>query len=197
MRGTAGGFVRLDRIVPEAETSEDVGRHMQGVRRCRCDLRVRSRRHEAAWSELCTVVCVDEVVSHTRMVGLSAVDGLEYVGGPFLVGVAAIRRWSGRNQRQRVKDLHFVIVREVPSDGLHRALVRFCPSRVVSWIRVAEVGSGGIDEFALAGGMCADPVRRRQLIPPELELSRFRWLPQLVEPRHRYTPVGKRASGIL
>ncbi len=197
VRGVAGGFVGLDRIFPEAEAGEDVGRHMQGMRRCRCDLRVRSGRRQSALSELRAVVGVDQVMGHTRMVGLTVVDGLEDVSGPFLVGVGVIGGRSGCNQRQGVKDLGFVVAREVLGDGLHGALVCLGPGRVVSWVRVAEVNGCGTDKLALASGTCANPLRGLHLGAAELELGYSGGLPQLVEPRHRNTPVGDRAAGIL
>jgi hypothetical protein len=75
--GPCGVRARLDRLLPQSQPREDVGRHVQGVRRGRRDLRVPPGGVERARGEWRVVVAVDEVVGDARMVRLLGEDPLQ------------------------------------------------------------------------------------------------------------------------
>jgi hypothetical protein len=52
----------------------------------------------------------------TWVVGLAAIDRLEYRRRTFLIGVRPIRRWRGRDQSECIKKLYLVVSREARRD---------------------------------------------------------------------------------
>src|SRR6266513_3460394 len=68
--GSRRGNIRSDGILPETEAHEDVGRHVQGVRRVRCDGRVAAGGFEALRCEFGTIGGGYPIMSHAWMIGM-------------------------------------------------------------------------------------------------------------------------------
>src|SRR3569833_358692 len=81
-------------------------------------------------------------------------------------------------------------------ERLHGTFILLCPGRMMRRICIAEVDSGSFDKLTLAAGSCAKLARGQELFPTELQLGCSRRIPQLMEARHRHTPVGHRASTV-
>ena len=89
---TSRGLVRCNRIVPKAQTRKNMRRHVQGVRRCRGNLRISPRRRQPSRRKLSAVIGMNQVMRGTRMLGLTAIDRLQDLCCQFLVGVRSVRR---------------------------------------------------------------------------------------------------------
>ena len=96
--------VGVDRLLPVAEPREDVRRHVLRVRRRGRDLRVATRGVEALVGDGREVVAVDQVVGHSRMLGLLGEDLLEDGRGLELVRVRLVVGIERHVQGQRVED---------------------------------------------------------------------------------------------
>src|SRR5947207_6830202 len=68
--GSRRGNIRSDGILPETAAHEDVGRHVQGVRRVRCDGCIAAGGFEALGCEFGAIGGMDQIMSHARMAGM-------------------------------------------------------------------------------------------------------------------------------
>jgi hypothetical protein len=94
-------------------------------------------------------VAVDQVVGHTRMVGLRGEDRLENHRGLELAGVGLVFQVRGDIERERIEDRGFLVLRIALRELLHRLFVpqhALAPGRLV--VRVQ--GGDRLDIVALA-----------------------------------------------
>src|SRR6202521_2043023 len=81
--GSNRGDIRSDGILPETETYEDVGRHVQGMGRVRCDGRIAAGGFEALGCEFGAIGGMYQIMSHARMGGMLLEQGVKN-GNSFL-----------------------------------------------------------------------------------------------------------------
>src|SRR6202047_1752217 len=68
--GSRRGYIRSDGILPETETHEDMGRHVQGMGRVRRDGCIAAGGFEALGCEFGAIRGVYQIMSHARMIGM-------------------------------------------------------------------------------------------------------------------------------
>ena len=84
------GAVRVDRLLPHPEPSEDVRGHVQGMRHVRRDLRVTDRRVQAGLCKLGRIIAVDQIVDDARVIWLLGPNLVEDLRRLALVGVGLV-----------------------------------------------------------------------------------------------------------
>ena len=104
-------------------------RHVQCVRGRWSDLGIRAGCNQTPWRKFCAVVGVDQVVSHSGVLGLLAKDWFENLGGSFLIGMHLVGRWRSRDKGKSVEDLRLGITWTASSDFGHGTRVPLCANR--------------------------------------------------------------------
>ncbi len=120
-RGLRGGEVGGDRLLPQSEPREDVGRHVQGVGRGRRDAGVGAGRGQGQLRQRRVVEAVDDVVRDSRMIGRAGQHGVEDVRRLLLHGVRLVGGGRRSEQGQAVEDRRLLVRRVARVDLLHRA----------------------------------------------------------------------------
>jgi hypothetical protein len=90
-RGMSGA-VRIDRLLPQPKTGEDVRGHVQRMRHIGRDLRIADRSVQARLGKLRRIVAVDQVVDDTGMIRLLGPDLVEYQRCLLFIGVGLVGR---------------------------------------------------------------------------------------------------------
>src|SRR5262249_60708571 len=75
--GKVGGAVALHHFWPQADPAEDVRGHVQGVWRRGRDLGIDAGSRQATLGQFGIVICVDQVVSDTWMIGVFLEERLQ------------------------------------------------------------------------------------------------------------------------
>ena len=190
--------VRVDRLLPRADTREGVRRHVQRVRRRRRDLRVAARRAQRVIGQRRHVVAVDDVVRDARMIGLLGVELLEDRPGLQLIRVRLVGRLRGGRERQRVEDRRLAIGRILRGQIPHRLRVRDDARALIDRGEISvELRRGG-DVAPLALRLGGRLERERDGVQALLELRRrpHDHGERIAPPRERDAPVRDRARGI-
>src|SRR5439155_21227130 len=97
-----GRPVRVDRLLPQSQTREDVARHVKRVRRRRRDLRVAAGGGEGAARERRRIVAMDDVVGHPGVVRLLGEYLFENRASLELVGVGLVGGGRGGIQGEGI-----------------------------------------------------------------------------------------------
>ena len=197
LRRPRRGEVRLDRLLPHAQASEDVGRHVQRVGRGGGNLRVGASRRQRQRSELGIIEGVDHVMGDPGVSRLQGEHAIEDLRGVLLPRIRLVgRRVVGDAQdRERVEDRRLVVARIAPRHACH-GLFESDDARRVRGLRLV-VGGDGVDEVALAIGRGADLLCLPRRLGPGGKLIVRRRPPDDVEIRHRQAPLRNAAGGVL
>ncbi len=173
-------------------------RHVPRVRHGRRNAGIAPRRGNSLFGKRCKVVGVNEVVRHTRMLRVLLEEFFQKCCGFDLVGVGEVAFRRRGLQRQRMIDLHLVVVGIVLRHPLHRGIV-VCQSDIRGdRVVVAEIGAQRLDPVALALRLRPGRPRLFECVPSRLRVGpRRRGCQGVAEEVHRHTPVCHRAGGIL
>src|SRR3989442_214116 len=195
--GVDGGAIGLDGLPPEPPPREDVGRHVERVRRGWRDRGVTPRGGEPLLGDRRVIVAVDQIVRDTRMLRLRGEHLLEDPRGLELVGVRLVRRERGRVERQGVEDRRLAIVRVARGELLHRLPVAERAGPVVYRVGVLVEGLDRRNIVTLALGLGARGLRALDGRPAVGErLRRRRPAEGIAQEVHRHAPVGDPAAGV-
>src|SRR5262245_54732714 len=108
-RRRGGASIRLDRLLPQSLSGEDVRGHMQSMRSRGCDAGVTARRGQPLCSNGWKIVAMDQVMRYAGMIRLLG----EYLFQDFrslqLVGIALVGRKGSNIERQRIEYGRFSI----------------------------------------------------------------------------------------
>src|SRR5437773_1796542 len=144
--------VRHDVLVPQAQPSEDVRRHVLCVRHGRSDLGVAARGVQAEMRKLRHVVRVDQVVGEPRMLGLRLEERLEDRVSALLKRKRRVRsvRLTEGDERQRVEDPRFAVPGIAALDIIHRLRVGDEPGLGIEGRVLGVVAADRLEVVALA-----------------------------------------------
>ena len=132
------GAVAFDHLRPQAETREDVRRHVQRMRHRGGNGGVGARIGQAFLGQFGIVVGVDQVVRHAGVVGIFLEQRLENGGRLELVGEGLVGGRGRDVEREGVEDPRFVILRILAGYALHRLFVGQRPRAEFGGLPVLE-----------------------------------------------------------
>src|SRR5215510_9862337 len=183
--------VRRYGVVPQSQASEDMGGHMERVRRIRSDLGIGARRLEAQFGGRRIVQAVNEVVGHTWVVLMPRQQVVENLPTLFLPRIRLIRRIkiANRDQLEGVENRSLVIIRMALADLGQCLLVSLYAASVIDRLPILIKHSQGIDVVALALGLCASGQSALYSLFALLQLIWRRRRPYRVIPSPGNTPV--------
>src|SRR5437899_469529 len=101
--------VGVDRLFPISDARENMRWHVLRMWRCRGNLRIPFSGIEALFGQGRRVVKMDEVMSDTRMMRLALENRLENAGALELHCIGLVARRSRNVERDRIKDLRFIV----------------------------------------------------------------------------------------
>jgi hypothetical protein len=110
--------IRLNRLVPQTQSCEDMRWHVERMRRFRSDFRVAPRGRQRENRKLGRIVAVDQVVNDARMVRLLRQDTVQDLGRLLLAGIGLVGRRRSCDQRERVEDGGFAVFRITGRESL-------------------------------------------------------------------------------
>ena len=195
--GVDGGAVGLDGLPPVPSPREDVGRHVERVRRRWRDRGVPPRGGESLLGDRRVIVTVDEVVRDTRVLWLGGEDLLEDRRGLQLVGVRLVGRERRRVEGEGVEHRRLPVLRVARGELLHRLAVGERARPVVDLVGVLVEHLDRADVVALAlrlGARRLGPLDGRP--PVGKRFGRRRPAERIAEQVHRDAPVRDAAGGI-
>ena len=162
------------------------------------DLRVTAGGGQAELRQLRLVVGVDQVVGHAGMVGLDGEEFFQDRRRLLAIGEGGVVVRFGGEQRERVEDRGFVIVRIGLVNLLHRVGVGLGASFVIQLLRVAVEGRDGCDVGLLArSGGAVGGFRLVNFVEAVLDDFGVRVIPELMPQAHGHAPVRHGAVGIV
>ncbi len=190
--------VRGDGFFPKSDHGVDMRRHVPRVRYGRRNARIAPRRGNSFFGKRRKVVGMNEVVRHARMLRVLVEELLQKRRGFDLVGIGQVAFLRRGLQRQRIIDLHLVIVGIALRHALHRGIVGCQSGTHGNLVMVAEIGAQRLDPVALTLRLRPGHPRFFQRVPSRLRVGpRRRGCQGVAEVIHRQTPVCHRAGGIL
>ena len=192
--------VRIDILLPHAKPGKDMSRHVQRMRRRRRNPGILPRSPQAVRRQRRRVAGVNDVVRQSRMLRMRREqrhqDGQRLV----LMGQRRVVRRHGSQHRQSVEGRSLHVVRKLAMQRVHLRLIGIGP--------LLKRNIGGVEERAQRRDVRLltrrDRRRRRSqraslghLFRAPLQRCCIGTPPQLLELRHRNTPVRHRASRII
>ena len=188
--------VGRDRFLPVADAREDMRRHVLRVRRAGRDLGITPGRIEPLLRNRRSVVQVDQIMRHARMVRLALRDRLQDRRAFELLGVSLVGRRRRRVQRERVVDLRLVVFRVALRQLLHRLRIGHDAGAVVDLVMVGIHHGERVDVVALTLRLGADAFALRDGRGALGEILRRRRHVRVQEQAQRDAPMGDAAFGV-
>src|SRR5580658_321935 len=192
LRGSRGGCrssdVRVDGLLPQAESREDVRGHVNRVRRIGSYSRVLARGGQSLRREFRRIGGVDQIVGDAGIVRILLEERIENGDGFLAVDelVFVVRK---ANERERVERRAFRIRGKIPVQFLHRRRIGL-DARGVAQLRIVLIERRGCrDVVSLASRFRSELLRVCCVAAAFRQSVRVRKIPQLMVERHGATPV--------